>query len=147
MAEVVIMEEICEQIREGNNDRSFYKDNLVKIKNLARREWIEPAESPLIVAVQCNRLELVELFIYLGIHVNSIQHCGSQTKTALNEALRCGYRNIVELLLKKGASLDLSEKSEDGQEIFPMELAKKNSTLLSALNRVTRKISTSSHSL
>jgi len=42
MAEVAIMEEICEQVREGNSDRSFYKDNLVKIKNLARREWIEP---------------------------------------------------------------------------------------------------------
>ena len=40
------MEEICEQIRGGNNDRSFYKDNLVKINNLARREWIEPAGMP-----------------------------------------------------------------------------------------------------
>merc|ERR1712223_2188097 len=142
MAEVAIMEEICEQVREGNNDRSFYKDNLVKINNLARREWIEPAESPLIVAVQCNRLELVELFIYLGIHVNSVQNSGNQTKTALNEALRCGYRNIVELLLKKGASLNLSEKSENGQEIFPMDLAQKNATLLNALTRMSRKIST-----
>ena len=76
------MDEICEQVRLGNNDRSFYKEQLVKVNNLARREWIEPAQSPLIIAVQCNKLELVELFIYLGIHVNSIQHSGNQTKVS-----------------------------------------------------------------
>ena len=81
------MEEICEQVRLGNNDRGFYKEQLVKVNNLARREWIEPAQSPLIIAVQCNKLELVELFIYLGIHVNSIQHSGNQTKVITNYIL------------------------------------------------------------
>ena len=60
----------------------FFKENLVKINNLARREWIEPAENPLIVAVQCNKLELVDFFIYLGVNVNSIQHSSLQTKVS-----------------------------------------------------------------
>jgi hypothetical protein len=58
----------------------------VKINNLARREWIEPAENPLIVAVQCNRLELVDFFIYLGVNVNSIQHSSLQTKVSTSQA-------------------------------------------------------------
>ena len=51
-------------------------------------------------------------------------------QTPLNEALRYGFRNIVELLLKKGASLNMSEKSEDGTEVFPMDIAQKDVALL-----------------
>ena len=66
------MEAICEQIRQGNTDRDFYKNQLVKFNNLARKEWIQ-MENPLYVAVVYNQIQLVDLFIYLGIQVNSVQ--------------------------------------------------------------------------
>ena len=56
--------------------------------------------------------------------------CVFKFQTPLNEALRYGFRNIVELLLKKGASLNMSEKSEDGTEVFPMDIAQKDVALL-----------------
>lgn len=134
------MEEICEEIRKGNTDRAFYKQNLVCVNNLARRQWNSIVENPVLVAVQCDKIELVDFFIYLGINVNAIQQDEEQnTKTALNEALRRGYRNIVELLLKRGASLDVPELI-DGQQVFPKDLAKNNSTLMQTIDRMTRKI-------
>ena len=75
------MEEICEQIRLGNSDRHFYKAEMVMVNNLARREWID-VENPLVVAVQCNKIELVEFFIYLGIHVNSVQRFSQNIKVS-----------------------------------------------------------------
>ena len=44
-------------------------------------------------------------------------------QTPLNEALRRNHRNIIELLLKKGAKTDLYEITHDGQKCYPMDIA------------------------
>ena len=62
-------------------------------------------------------------------------------QTPLNQALRLEYPNIIEMLLKRGAKLDLPEKIENGQEIFPMDLAKGNPNLKNTIIRMTRKVS------
>merc|ERR1711963_709300 len=95
------MEQICEHIRQGQHGREFYKSELVQINNLGRMEW-ELEENPLIVAIECDRLGLVDCFVYLGVHVNSVQKLNNCTKTPLNEALKRGSRNIVELLIISG---------------------------------------------
>ena len=73
------MEEICEQIRLNKIDRMFYKEKCLKINNLSRKEWID-TENPLLVAVECNRVDLVDFFIYVGININSIQRNGNTIK-------------------------------------------------------------------
>merc|ERR1712062_726364 len=106
MGAVLNMEEICEHIRQGQDGggREFYQSLLVNVNNLGRMEWV--VENPLIVAVECDRLDLVDAFIHLGVHVNAIQKLNNCTKTPLNEALKKNSRNMVELLLKRGASLN-----------------------------------------
>ena len=42
--------------------------------------------------------------------------------------------------MKRGASLDLSEISEDKTKVYPMDLARKNATLLETVTRLSRKI-------
>merc|ERR1712141_326041 len=116
------MEEICEQIRLNKIDRMFYKEKCLKINNLSRKEWID-TENPLLVAVECNRVDLVDFFIYVGININSIQRNGNTIKTPLNEALRRNHQNIIELLLKKKVNLTLFEVNSKGQKCYPMDLA------------------------
>lgn len=50
---------------------------------------------------------------------------------------------MVELLLKRGASLNLPEINPEGQEVYPTDLARDNSSLLKILSRrnQNRKIS------
>ena len=67
------MEEICQQIRSNKLDREYYKNKCATINNLGRKQWIGEEENPLIVAVECNRVDLVDFLIHLGVHVNSIQ--------------------------------------------------------------------------
>ena len=73
------MEVVCDQIKSGNTDRDFYKSQLVFVNNLARREWVDQ-ESPLILAVEHNKIEIVEYLIYLGVNVNSVQRQENITK-------------------------------------------------------------------
>ena len=49
----------------------------------------------------------------------------------------------MELLLKRGASLDLPEITPEGKEVYPTEIARDNSNLLKVLARrdANRKIS------
>ena len=70
------------------------------------------------------------LFLHSFSFLGQCVTCVFKFQTPLNEALRFGFRNIVELLLKKGASLNMSEKSEDGTEVFPMDIAQKDVALL-----------------
>ena len=78
---VLNMDEICEHIRQGQNGREFYKSLLVNVNNLGRMEWVTD-ENPLIVAVECDRLDLVDWFIHLGVHVNAIQKLNNCTKVS-----------------------------------------------------------------
>ena len=50
---------------------------------------------------------------------------------------------MVELLLKRGASLNLPEINPEGQEVYPTDLARDNSSLLKIISRrnQNRKIS------
>ena len=73
------MEEICERIRQNKIDRSFLKEKCVLINNLSRKEWIN-TEHPLIVAIENNRIDLVEFLIYLGVNPNSVDRCGLAIK-------------------------------------------------------------------
>ena len=49
----------------------------------------------------------------------------------------------MELLIKLGANTNLPEITSDGRELYPMEIARENSTFLKILTRPerTRKIS------
>jgi hypothetical protein len=51
------------------------------------------------------------------------------------EALKRRNSVIVGLLLSKGASLNLSEKTETGIEIFPNQIAKDNYKMINLLAR------------
>ena len=80
---VLNMDEICEHIRQGQDGggREFYQTLLVNVNNLGRMEWVVD-ENPLIVAVECDRLDLVDAFIHLGVHVNAIQKLNNCTKVS-----------------------------------------------------------------
>lgn len=86
IAAVLNMEEICEHIRQGQDGggREFYQSLLVNVNNLGRMEWVVD-ENPLIVAVECDRLDLVDAFIHLGVHVNAIQKLNNCTKVSKEE--------------------------------------------------------------
>ena len=77
----------------------------------------------------CSKKLFFAISSFIYILVQCVM-CVFEFQTPLNEALRYGFRNIVELLLKKGASLNMSEKSEDGTEVFPMDIAQKDVALL-----------------
>ena len=75
------MEEICQQIRSNKLDREYYKNKCATINNLGRKKWSGDEENPLLVAVECNRVDLVDFLIHLGVHVNSLQqNHNNQTK-------------------------------------------------------------------
>ena len=80
------MDQICEHIRQGQNGRGFYKSQLVQVNNLGRMEWNHD-ENPLIVAIECDRLDLVDWFIHLGVHVNSVQKLNNCTKVRIDYEL------------------------------------------------------------
>ena len=78
------MEEICQQIRSNKLDREYYKNKCATINNLGRKKWSGDEENPLLVAVECNRVDLVDFLIHLGVHVNSLQqNHNNQTKVEI----------------------------------------------------------------
>ena len=83
------MEEICQQIRSNKLDREYYKNKCATINNLGRKKWIGDEENPLLVAVECNRVDLVDFLIHLGVHVNSLQqNHDNEIKVNKNKILR-----------------------------------------------------------
>ena len=107
------MEVVCDQIKSGNTDRDFYKSQLVFVNNLARREWVDQ-ESPLILAVEHNKIEIVEYLIYLGVNVNSVQRQENITKVnTINSKITFKrFKDLImiflDALLKQWTTLSLS---------------------------------------
>lgn len=77
-------------VKEGNIDRA--KRLLAKGKNVNAKNRCD--ESPLSVAIQNNRLEIVKLFLKKGAEVG---------KKEVKKAIQVGNLEVIELLVSKGA--------------------------------------------
>ena len=64
--------------------------------------------TPLLCAVEFNRLKVVEVLLSKGADIYQAQEIGV---TPLSFAIRKGYLAIAELLLSKGAAVNLAPKS------------------------------------
>jgi ankyrin repeat protein len=82
--------------------------------------------SPLVMAAQNDMYAVVELFIKNHVDINSASFSMYKGKgfsaTALYSASEKGLTNMVELLLKHGASTEMSENSP----VSPMHIAAEN---------------------
>lgn len=66
------MEEILQDVKIGKTDRKCYQEKLAKVNNLGRKEWIH-CEHPLLMVIDLGKADLVDLFIHMGVHVNSVK--------------------------------------------------------------------------
>ncbi|OVE77271.1 hypothetical protein BVX99_03110 [bacterium F16] len=68
---------------------------------------VEEGDSPLHLAAKTGNIESVRYLVEAGLFTNSSNF---RKSTALHEASYCGYSDIVEILVKHGANLNVNDK-------------------------------------
>jgi ankyrin repeat protein len=86
-------------------------DNPAALNPQHARASLSGGDTPLAVAADRGDLELVKIFLDAGADVNAgtmMPNAGGGKATALTNAVWRGHKEVVELLLRRGASTDVS---------------------------------------